>query len=784
MMKRILLLTVLLPAFVWVGSAEIDYPWKDTYIGALDAADWAGLAVAPHVDSAFAFRLLVSKGEETAQGLDFMYLVSEIGPHSPDGRYACVKFDLSLPFGRTVETPILKKPSPKSNTLVLEWSRQDERTVIGRLQIPKDIQVQLVSYFPWKTQGRYQILSDGQVRGESMAVPNFQYLLWTSRPGLTQGADSGTEVALMFPAQGKKEVYFVAAVGEDLRILGNRIYRYKNEKTIQRFLSEEARIYDENRVQIRGRFRGAAEAMTNNLFWSALYQPDSHRFYIPGGRDRILSRPDGTPFLWTIMSRDAFFNALVSAVESTKHARDVLRSVLETQFPNGNLPQWRAEEEGSPDRSQPPIGSYVVLKLFWKTGDVELLRFAYPYLSRWHSFWRARRSNGLIRRDGNGDGLLEWGSDSELVQEDAPPEMNNDTDKGRARWESAKPDLPTWDEAGYDRLAGTMTMNCLDLNCLYALDAWCLSQMAGVLELVDENRDFRNEYEALKLRINDTFWDSRRGFYFDRHWDGRFSEKMTAASFLPLLARIPDEDKIRQMRRHLLNREEFWGDYVLPSVSRQMEEYKQQQRWRGAIWPPLNYLVYQGLKACGLDAEAYEFASKSADLFLLSWENFQLCPENFDARTGEATGRRHQSWGPLMALIALEEYIDITPWEGFRFGMIKPEKSGEVRRVAIQGRRYDVKVSPKEIKLKEEGKEILKANGGAVFRRFLYKEQEVSFEVMTLEERKIRIRFLSKGKYQYSLDNQLKRIFEGDSVEIRVPQDPHRVDILLIEKKD
>ena len=88
-----------------------------------------------------------------------------------------------------------------------------------------------------------------------------------------------------------------------------------------------------------------------------------------------------------------------------------------------------------------------------------------------------------------------------------------------------------------------------------------------------------------------------------------------------------------------------------------------------------------------------------------------------------------------------------------------------------------------EIKLKEEGREIIRANGGSVFRRFLYSEGEVSFEVMTLVKRKIRIRFLSKGKYQLFLDNNLKRIFEGDSVEIEVPEGNHSVLILLIEKE-
>ena len=136
----------------------------------------------------------------------------------------------------------------------------------------------------------------------------------------------------------------------------------------------------------------------------------------------------------------------------------------------------------------------------------------------------------------------------------------------------------------------------------------------------------------------------------------------------------------------------------------------------------------------------------------------------------------------MYALIAVEEYIDFTPWEGFRFGILQPERKGEIRRISIQGRHYDVKVSPSEIKLTEQGKEIIKTDGGAVFRRFLYSENEVYFEVKSLEERVIRVRFLTKGKYQLYIDGKMEEVFRGKSHKIKVPKDEHSVLILLLEK--
>ena len=764
--------------------AEVYYPWKDVYIGALEGRAWLGLVFAPQKESVFAFRFKVERENQTADGDELFYLISEVGPQSPDGQYARVKIDLSLPFNQEKETPILIKPSSKEDTLILEWSRQDEKTVIGRIKGPKNIKLHLVHYFPWDLKGLYRLLPDGQIQGESRDSKPYYYLLWTHRPGELKTSSVAEELSLSFSLEEKRDLYFVAGVGDDSRILRNHIYRYKNEKTIDSILEEEEDRYRKKRVKIEGLFEGVAESITNNLFWMILYQPGYHRLYTPAGRKWIFPKPDGSPDYWTIFEWDSFFNALEVSVESGKHSRDILRAVLETQYPNGNIPNWRGRFGGTPDRSQPPVGSYIVLKLFQKLGDLALLEEAYPYLRKWHSFWKAKKANGQARRDGNGDGLLEWGTDAELVAEKVPSWEEKASGRERAGWESGQDDLPNWDEASFNPETGTLTMNCLDLSSLYALDAWCLAQMANILNRRLEYESYLAEYENMKDLINRILWNEREGFYFDRHWDGRFSTRKAASNFYPLLARIPDEKRALLMLKHLLHPKEYWGDYVIPSISRDDPAFKDQQYWRGTIWPPTNYLVYQGLRTYGFDPAASEFAKKSSELFLRSWKNFQLCPENYDSRTGEAGGQRYQSWGPLFALIALEEYLDFTPWEGLRFGMIKPEKKGKLSRISIQGRHYEIEVSPSEIKLKEEDKEIIKTNKALVFRHFLYSENEVSFETKSLEKTEIKIRFLKKGKYELSIDNQEKRVFDGKSVKVEVEGGDHSILILLLEEKD
>ncbi len=784
--KLVLLLALVgvIIAFCHLGvMAEIQYQWKDVYIGALEAENWAGLLIAPNPDSAFAFKLRTKKMDEEVEGIDHLFLISEVGPHSPDGQYARFKMDMGLPFGKGEDTPILKKPSKRQTTLVMEWTRQSENTVIGRIFVPAGIEVNLIHYFPWDFTGKYQALSDGHVRGESATSEKQYYLFWTS-PGWIQSEElQERPLTLRFPETKQKRIYFVASVGQDMRVLRNQIYRYRNQAIIDKFLEEEENRYQRKRVKIDGLYEGVEKAITNNLFWMTLYQPGNHRLYTPAGRRWIYPSEKGQD-QWTIHGWNSFFNALLLSVESVKHAKDVIRSVLETQYANGNIPHWKGKSGGTPDRSQPPVGSFVVWKCFQRDGDMDFLRYAYPYLKRWHAFWKSKKRNGQDRRDGNGDGLMEWGSDTGLIASWVPDWERDASGETRASWESGQNDLPNWDRAVYSEATGTLTMNCVDLNSLYALDAWCMAQIARILENEQEFTNYTEEYEQMKTLINDRLWNEADGFYYDRYWDGSFSPKKAASNFYPLLAKIPDQERALLLKKRLLSEEEFWGEYIVPTISRDDQEFADQDYWRGKIWSPTNYLIYQGLKAYGFDAVASEYAKKSAELFMRSWINFQLCPENFDSRTGEAGGSRHQSWGPLFALIALEEYMDFTPWDGFRFGMIQPEKSGKLSRLYIQGRHYDVEVAPKKVKLKEEGRMILEVNKAAVFRRFLYSEGEVAFSIKTLKRAEIKVNLLAKGRYQIEIDNQPAEIFEGKSTKFKIPEGEHNVLILLLEKKE
>jgi hypothetical protein len=160
----------------------------------------------------------------------------------------------------------------------------------------------------------------------------------------------------------------------------------------------------------------------------------------------------------------------------------------------------------------------------------------------------------------------------------------------------------------------------------------------------------------------------------------------------------------------------FWGDHLLPTISRDDPAFPEQQYWRGTIWPPMNYLVCHGLRRYRFDETAARLAARSVELFLGTWRRWGVCPENFDSRTGAWGGQRFQSWGPLFALLGVEEFLDVTPWDGLRLGTIGPPDTSKLERVPVAGHTWDVLLALDRFEASRDGVRVVAADGPVVLR--------------------------------------------------------------------
>ena len=404
-----------------------------------------------------------------------------------------------------------------------------------------------------------------------------------------------------------------------------------------------------------------------------------------------------------------------------------MRAGLATQYPTASIPNWRGRFGGTPDRSQPPVGAFALAKIHARFQDPALVEESLPALERWHGFWKTLKG-GHPRRDGNGDGLFEWGSDAENISSTPPPWEVDASGRQRAAWESGQDDLPNWEEARWVDETETLDMACVDLNSYLAMDIEALAYLNHQVGQQEKARGYREDWTRLRDRMNETLWNPQRGLYLDRKWSGEWSPRVAASNFLPLAAGIPEPDQARLMLETLTDPEWFWGDYILPTISRNDPLFPEQQYWRGTIWPPMNYLIYQGLKRYAFDQVAGKLASRSVALFLRSWREYQLCRENYDSRTGEGGGQRYQSWGPLFALMGLEEFLDVTPWAGLTVGSLTPPGETTLRRIQALGRRWTVALTPQGLRLDADGRTVLASDAPVVLRGLEATEGLVEFQ--------------------------------------------------------
>ena len=451
--------------------------------------------------------------------------------------------------------------------------------------------------------------------------------------------------------------------------------------------------WNRRRPRSSGAYPDLVASIDDNLMWTVLLQPETGRLYTPAGRRWIFPRPaveaprtdvagTGSPSAstgtlassakagipdpddWTVFGWDSFFNAIQLATVSGELAWATLLAGTRSRYPNGNVPNWRSRRGGTPDRSQPPVGSFAALKLHQIHPDPDALTTAYPDLVA-SSDWWVKEENGRPRREGLTPGLLSWGSDTDLVPGpgQVPAWEEGASGHQRAAWESGQDDLPLWDEGEWDPERQVLAMSAVDLCSYRALDLECLSRIARILGDDPTAARLANAYRRLVTTMNRHLWSEDAGLYLDELPTGH-STRVAASNFLPLIAGVPSRDQAHRMIATLRDPSRFWGDWVIPTISRDDPAFADQQYWRGSIWPPMNYPILQGLRRYGFDDLAEDLAWKGARMFLADRRRTGFCRENFDSLTGKGCGQRFQSWAPLFALGALEQFVYTTHWRG------------------------------------------------------------------------------------------------------------------------
>jgi Glycosyl hydrolase family 63 C-terminal domain len=519
--------------------------------------------------------------------------------------------------------------------LTLEWGKVAQDAAVFRIYTTRNVKLLMtLPANPWRLFYHYFSGVDGGLDAQAVTLEG-EFVPWSLRvdpaPNVPTALFS-TRASVEVQITPDHPVHLVAGFGE-----------LPSLESVDATLDAARARYRKNRAQANGSWGDFVAAITDNLNNNRLYSSLTKRMGNVIGRSGwLVSDSDYLPyFTW-----DSSFNGLLSSIEDPETAKETIRTVLRYQLPNGMVSQlsdWVGGAGGIVNMacSNPPVTSLCAWKLYQRWGDKQFLEEVYPRLLRWHDWWPKHS-------DGNQNGLLEWGSAAGGWKQSLLA----------TGWD----DTPHFNGSGF---AGTqMTADAVDLNSLWSLDAETLSKMAAVLGRQEEAQRLRREHEQMNRLINEKLWNEELGLYCSRLWseDGKpgvFLTRIVPLNFYPLLCGAPDQKRAQRVLATLTDPKKFWGTWMLPTLPYDDPEYSKQEYWKGHVWGPSNYLVWQGIQRYGSPRQKAEFARRSVDLFMRNWTARGTCNENYRSTDGTGDDHPHYTWGALLCQIGIEALYDI-----------------------------------------------------------------------------------------------------------------------------
>jgi len=451
---------------------------------------------------------------------------------------------------------------------------------------------------------------------------------------------------------GPQTPYFALELNGQTGIATNKPRSLQEIKTIieqqkSAFLKEEQKY---------GSLQEVHRAMQTVMAWDTIYEPIKDRVVTPVSRLWNLNGGGYQLFCW-----DTYFAGYLASLDNKELAFANVIEITREKSPRGFVPNYAwGNGISSHDRSQPPVGSLVVKEIYRKYGDRWVLEELYPDLLEWNRWWYANRMNDL--------GLLSWGSNPYTPLVNNYWESAGVNDRYGAALESGLDNSPMYDNIPFNIDKHILELADAGLCGLYIMDCDALAEIAHVLGKIEDSQELQERAGQIRKNIK-KLWDEQQGFYYNLHTDtGEYSRRISPTNFYPLLGRAATQKQAQRMiEQHFNNSNEFWGEWMLPSIARNDPAYPDNDYWRGRIWAPMNFLVYLGLRNYDLPEARKTLAEKSRNLILKEWLELGHVHENYNAETGQGCdvnngSDRFYHWGGLLGLICfIEEGIIPAP---------------------------------------------------------------------------------------------------------------------------
>jgi len=423
-----------------------------------------------------------------------------------------------------------------------------------------------------------------------------------------------------------------------------------------RTVAEARALMDKNAAALKASFARYGEnapiyeAIQCAVAWDTTYDARRDRIASPISRLWSIGAGGFVLFCW-----DNYFCAFMASLESKDLAYANAIEITREQVAAGMVPNVAWGTGGSSeDRSQPPVGAAMLLEIYRCYGEKWIIEMLYPVLKDWNAWFCAHRSNPET-------GALCWGSDPYEGKRGNYWETAGVNDTYGGALESGLDNSTMYDDIPFDKERHIMKLEDVGLTGLYILDCRSMIQLAKLLGK-DEDIPVYEGRLAAASRGLDGMWDEEFGCYLNRRTDtGEFSRRLSPTLFYALFdPSVPPERARRMADEHYYNPEEFYGDWMIPTIARNDPAYPEQDYWRGRCWPSTNFLAYSAIRSHGtLPDVQKDLAEHSVKLMLKEWNENRHIHENYNADTGEGcdvpNSDKFYHWGALLGMIGMLE---------------------------------------------------------------------------------------------------------------------------------
>ncbi|MBR5497104.1 MAG: hypothetical protein IKV76_03895 [Clostridia bacterium] len=329
-------------------------------------------------------------------------------------------------------------------------------------------------------------------------------------------------------------------------------------------------------------FENKTDTHYSSLYAKCLSVMKSQLYSPEGNIKRIWSTPDRLPhrnmWLW-----DSVFHAIGHRHLDADRAQNLILVLFDVQRDDGFIPHM-ARPDYQSLITQPPVIGWGAWSVYEKSGDKKFLETVFEHNKAFLLWCQNNRRK----------------TEKELYSWHTNPEHNNRCD------ESGMDNSPRFDTQS--------DLFAVDLSCYMANETRVMKKIAEELGDTQNAEFFSLWHEKIKADINSTLWCESDGFYYDFDIQNNcFNKVQSVASFLPVFAGVCDDDKCRQLVKHLENNEEFGTEFPIPSISKKDKTFGSDM-WRGPVWINYNYMISEGLAFYGYNDLSQKIRAKTLEV--------------------------------------------------------------------------------------------------------------------------------------------------------------------------